>query len=88
MTKQIRLIRRTQALSKRGTNIMLPDLQGPTRRRCLVAHTVTQATGANLCGYSGSVSGFLVLMLVNLNQHPPGAEDSEGMRPSTDAGEG
>ena len=27
-------------------------------------------------------------MLVNLNQHQAGAEDGEGMRPSTDAGEG
>ena len=30
----------------------------------------------------------LVLMLVNLNQHQAGDEDGEGMRPSTDAGEG
>ena len=29
-----------------------------------------------------------VLMLVNLNQHQAGAEDSEGMRTSTDTGEG
>ena len=44
--------------------------------------------GARLSGYSGSVSGFLILMLANLNQHQAGAKDSEGMRPSTDAGDG
>ena len=34
------------------------------------------------------LSDVLVLMLVNLNQQQAGAEDGEGMRPSTDTGEG
>ena len=49
-----------------------------------MAHTVTQASGgANINGYSGSVCGFLVLVLVNLNQIQiqAGAEDGEGMIP-------
>ena len=51
------------------------------------AHCNPSYWGPSLSGYSGSVGGFLVLMLVNLNQHQAGAEDGEGMRPSTDAGE-
>ena len=41
-----------------------------------MAHTVTQASGGpSLSGYSGSVWGVLVLLMVNLNQHQAGAED-------------
>ena len=52
------------------------------------AHCNPSFWGPSLSGSSGSVRGFPVLMLVNLNQHQAGAEDSEGMRPSTDTGEG
>ena len=52
------------------------------------AHCNPSYWGPSLSGYSGSVCGFLVLMLVNLNQHQARAEDGEVMRPSTDAGEG
>ena len=40
--------------------------------------------GARLSRYSGSVCGFLVLLLVNLNQHQSGVEDGEGVRASAD----
>ena len=47
------------------------------------AHCNPSFWGPSLSESSGSV-----LMLHNLNQHQAGAEDSEGMRPSTDTGEG
>ena len=40
--------------------------------------------GPSLSGYSGSVWGFLVLVLGDWNQHQAGAEDGEGTRPSAD----
>ena len=52
------------------------------------AHCNPSYWGSSLSGCSGSVLGFPVLMLVNLNQHQAEAEDGEGMRPSTDTGEG
>ena len=51
------------------------------------AHCNPSYRGPSWSGYSGSVWGFLVLMLVNLNQYQAGAEDCEGMRPSTDTGD-
>ena len=53
-----------------------------------MAHTGTQASGwPSLSGYSGSVRGFLDLLLVDLNQHQAGFQDNEEMRPSADAGD-
>ena len=43
--------------------------------------------GSSLSGYSGSVCGFLVLVMVNYNQDQAGAEDGEGMRPLADTGD-
>ena len=58
-------------------------------RQCLVAHTVTQPKhwGPSLSGYSGSAWGFLLLLLVSLNQHQAGAEGGERMIPSVDTGD-
>ena len=49
------------------------------------AHCNPSNWGPSLSGYSGSVRGFLVLLLVNLNQHQAGA--GEGIGPSADTGD-
>ena len=41
----------------------------------------------NLSGFSGSVSGFLVLLLVSLNQHPAVVKDGEGIKPLAHTGD-
>ena len=50
------------------------------------AHCNPSVWGASLSGYSGSVLGFLPVLLVILNQHQAGAEDGEENRPSAGAG--
>ena len=55
----------------------------------LVNHQTTDTISAvEIYGTKNPLAGSLVLMSVNFNQHQAGAEDGEGMRPSTDAGEG